>query len=131
MMNVNHIGYAVKKLENAIKSFMALGYEFGDIINDHERNIKVSFGEKDGYRIELVCPLDVSKESPVDNYLCNVRATPYHICYETHCFDNDVENLEKDGYKIIIAPAPSIAFQGRRVVFMMSLSIGLVEIVEK
>ena len=130
-MNVNHIGYAVKRIENAIVDFECLGYEFSEIIDDRERNIRVSFGEKDGYRIELVCPLDGSKESPVDNYLSNIRATPYHICYESACFDDDVKRMEKSGYKIIIAPAPALAFQGKRVVFMMSLSIGILEIVEK
>ncbi len=130
-MNVNHIGYAVKKIENAIAHFEGLGYKFNDIIYDYERNIKISFGEKDGYRVELVCPLDETKESPVDNYLINVRATPYHICYESSCFDSDVEKMERSGYKTIIPPAPAIAFQGKRVVFMMSLSIGLIEIVEK
>jgi len=83
-MKIDHIGYAVKRIDRAMSSFEKLGFCFGPIIDDIDRNIRIAFGEKDGYRIELVCPLDKKKESPVDQYLSNASGTPYHICYITH-----------------------------------------------
>ena len=78
----------------------------------------------------MVSPLDKGKASPVDQYLSNMPGTPYHICYQSNAFDTDIDNLKKTGFKEIIAPAKAIAFNGRRVVFLTNLGVGLLEIVE-
>lgn len=133
-MKIDHIGYAVKRIERALSSFESLGFVFGPIIDDIDRNVRLAFGEKDGYRIELVATLDKTKESPVTKILNNVVGTPYHICYESDNFDKDIEDrkiLSGGGYKVVVEPAPAVAFNGRRVVFMMNLGFGLLEIVEK
>lgn len=129
-MQVDHIGYAVKRLDRALKSFKALGFTFEPTVEDTDRNISIAFGEKDGYRIELVCPLDKAKESPVDAYLSSVGPTPYHICYVSDDLDGEVAALQKQGFRVVIEPKPAVAFGGRRVVFMMNLGLGLMEIVE-
>lgn len=130
-MTIDHIGYAVKKIDRAITAFQKLGYEFEQVIDDTDRNVKLAFGEKEGYRIELVAPLDKKSESPVDQYLSNAVGTPYHICYESEDLDAEVEELERQGYKVVIGAKPAVAFNGRRVVFMMNIGFGLMEIVEK
>lgn len=130
-MKVDHIGYAVKRIDKALSSFEKLGFTFEPIIDDIDRNIKISFGSKDGYRIELVAPLDKKLKSPVDQYLSNVSGTPYHICYKSEDFDTEIENIKLQGFKIIIEPRPAVAFNGKRVVFMMNIGLGLIEIVEK
>lgn len=129
-MKIDHIGYAVKKIDRAIDAFQKLGYKFDGIVDDIDRNVKLAFGIKDGYRIELVSPLDKKNESPVDPYLSNTVGTPYHICYESEAFEEDLENLKIQGYKVVIDPQPAVAFDGRRVVFMMNIGFGLMEIVE-
>ena len=93
---------------------------------DTDRNIQIIFVEKNGYRIELVCPLDKARKS-----LSSTPGTPYHICYESDDFDNEIERLKQQGFKVIIEPSPAVAFGGKRVVFLMSLGLGLMEIVEK
>ena len=130
-MKIDHIGYAVKKIERAKTSFEKLGYQFEDLIEDSDRNIAILFGEKDGYRIELVSPLDKGKESPVDSFLSKIGPTPYHICYRSDRFDDELEQLQKQGFKMTIPPAPAIAFGGKRVAFLMNLGLGLMEIVEE
>lgn len=130
-MKIDHIGYAVKIIGRALDSFQKLGYEFEPVIDDTDRNVKLAFGFKDGYRIELVSPLDKKLESPVDQYLGNIVGTPYHICYESEQFEDDIEELKGQGFKVIIEPRPAVAFDGKRVVFLMSIGFGLMEIVEK
>ncbi len=129
-MQIDHIGYAVKRLDRAISAFEKLGFSLEPMIDDTDRNIRIAFGEKDGYRIELVCPLDREKESPVDQYLKNAVGTPYHICYQSDNFDAEVESLKRQGFRVVIEPRPAVAFGGKRVVFLMSLGFGLMEIVE-
>lgn len=129
-MKIDHIGYAVKRIDRAIDAFQKLGYQFGQVINDTDRNVRLAFGENEGYRIELVAPLDKKQESPVDQYLSNAVGIPYHICYQTEDLDVEVEDLIKQGYKVVIEPRPAVAFGGCRVVFMMNIGFGLMEIVE-
>lgn len=129
-MKIDHIGYAVREIERAIISFSDLGFIFGEIIEDIDRNIKISFGEKDGYQLELVSALDRSKESPVDLYLSNIQGMPYHICFQSDYLDEEIATLEKLGFKIIIPPANAVAFENKRVAFLMNRNIGLMEIVE-
>ncbi len=129
-MRIDHIGYAVKRIDRALTAFQNLGYEFEPVIDDTDRNVRLAFGVKDGYRIELVSPLDKKQESPVDQYLSNAVGIPYHICYESESFDIDVSELVKQGYKIVVEPKPAVAFGGRRVVFMINIGFGLMEIVE-
>ncbi len=51
-MKIDHIGYAVKRIDRAITAFQKLGYEFEPVIDDTDWNVKLAFGDKDGYRIE-------------------------------------------------------------------------------
>lgn len=129
-MKIDHIGYAVKRIDRAMDSFQKLGFVFEPVIDDTDRNVKLAFGNKDGYRIELVSPLDKKLESPVDQYLVNAVGTPYHICYVSERFEDDIEELTAQGFKVIIEPRAAVAFGGKRVVFLMNIGFGLMEIVE-
>ncbi len=128
-MTIDHIGYAVKNIEKARKQMEALGFSFEPTVEDAERNIYIAFGEMDGYRVELVSP--ISSGSPVDEYLAKVGPVPYHICYRSSSIEADIENLQRNRFKVTIPLAPAIAFGGKRVVFLYALSVGLLEIVEE
>ena len=128
-MKIDHIGYAVKNIEKAQKSMEALGYEFEPVIEDKDRNVYIAFGSLDGYKVELVAPMTVG--SPVDMQLSKIGPTPYHICYKSNDIELDIENLKASKFKVSVPLAPAIAFENKRVVFMYSLSVGLIEIVEE
>lgn len=127
-MTIDHIGYAVREITKAERAMEALGFAFEETIEDHDRNIAIAFGVMDGYRIELVAPLD--GESPVDTYLAKTGPTPYHICYKSTNIEADIERLKTKRFKVSIPLAPAVAFEGKRVVFLYSLSVGMIEIVE-
>lgn len=127
-MRIDHIGYAVKNIDKAKKSMEALGYCFEPTVEDNARNIYIAFGELDGYRVELVAPM--SEGSPVDVHLFKIGPTPYHICYRSTDIEADTEKLKASRFKVSIPLAPAIAFNNKRVVFLYSLSVGLIEIVE-
>ena len=130
-MKIDHIGYAVRDIGKAKKQLAALGYVFEDTIEDADRNVFLAFGELDGYRVELVAPRNRDLESPVDSVLAKNGPTPYHICYISNNLDADVETLQKNRFKITVSPAAAVAFNGKRVVFLYSLSAGLIELVEE
>lgn len=129
-MKIDHIGYVVKNIYEAIKQLEVLGFQFGSVVNDTDRNIQISFGKNGNYCVELVCPLAQGKDSPADIYLSKIGPTPYHVCYQSENLENDIETLKRQGFKLIVNPASAAAFGGRRVAFMASLGTGLMEIVE-
>lgn len=129
-MKIDHIGYAVRDIGKARLSFTVLGFRFEETVyEDMERNIYIQFGNKDGYRIELISPLG-DGPSPVDTILRTMGAAPYHLCYVSENIELDIRKLEKGKFKVIIPLAKAVAFGGRRVVFMMNREIGMVEMVE-
>ncbi len=129
-MKIDHIGYAVKRIDKAVESFELLGFMFGDIVDDLERNVRIRFGELDGYRIELIQPLDKEKASPVDSYLSKIGPTAYHICYSSDRLEDEMEKLQNQGFRMVCKPKKAKALGDRRVVFLTSIGMGLIEIVE-
>ena len=128
-MKIDHIGYAVKDIDKAKKPMEEIGFVFEETVQDTERNIYIAFGGMDGYRVELVAP--VSEGSPVDMYLGKVGPTPYHICYKSADIVNDIGRLKKKQFRITKPLSSAMAFGGKRVAFLYSLSAGLIEIVEE
>lgn len=129
-MRIHHIGYLVKNIEMAEKQFSMLGYEkTGEAVSDDFRGAKIQFLEKDGYCIELVCPMNA--DSVVSNLLKRYRNAPYHLCYETDDFDETVRNLLAGGFTQIDMPCPAPAIGGRRVCFFWGTGIGMTEILER
>lgn len=129
-MKIDHIGYAVKKIEEARFAFEKLGFRFEELIQDEDRNLYLQFGYNDDYRIELISTLNIENGSPVSSILKKTGPLPYHLCYISDNLEQDIAILEKQQFKVTVPPAPAIAFGGKRVVFMMHRHIGLIEVVE-
>lgn len=128
-MKIHHIGYAVKNMEKAKGIFETLGYHFDRTVKDVDRKLYILFGEKDGMLIELLCPME--NGSPIDDLLKKNGATPYHICYETEDIEKEIERLKTIHFKLVVPPKEACAIQGRKVAFLMNLSVGIIELVEK
>lgn len=129
-MKIHHIGYLVKDLTKSMKVFENLGYiNIDNIVYDEFRKINICFMKKDGYTIELVSP--VGDDSVVSNLLRRYNNSPYHICYESNSFEDDIKNLSNNGFVMIDGPLSAPAISNKRVVFLFGSSIGLIEIVEK
>lgn len=126
-LKIHHIGYLVKKTEAALLTFEALGYQVVQAaMYDDIRKVNICFLQKDDYCIELVSP--AAKDSLVYGLLKKYKNCPYHICYETTDFDRDYQMLLSNGFISIDTPAPAPALQGRDVVFLMSASMGMIEL---
>ena len=126
-LKIHHIGYLVKKIEAAIRTFENLGYQLlQDVMYDDIRKVNICFLQKDNYCIELVSP--AAEDSLVSGLLKKYKNCPYHICYETADFDSDYQMLLSNGFISIDTPTPAPALQGRDVVFLTSASMGMIEL---
>lgn len=127
ILKIHHIGYLVKKMENAKQAFEALGYQIEqDTVHDDIRKVDICFLIKDGYRIELVSP--ASADSVVSGLLKKYKNAPYHICYETNDPETAYRKLTENGFTAIDTPTPAPALGGCNVVFLMSPVIGMIEL---
>ncbi len=126
-LKVHHIGYLVKKIDAAIQAFTKLDYvTMQPTVYDEIRKVHICFMQKDGYVIELIAP--ASEDSVVSGLIKKCKNSPYHICYESADFDKDYQMLMDNGYASIDAPTPAPALSGRRVVFLMNASMGMIEL---
>jgi len=127
-MKVHHIGYAVKEIDEAVKKFRDLGYVVEDKIEDESRKVVIAFARNNDVLVELVAPM--GEGSPVDGILDKNGAAPYHICYEVHNIEEACKELKKEGWTVLIKPAPAPAINGALVVFLYNRIVGLIELVE-
>ena len=126
-LTIHHIGYLVKKIVPAIRSFEALGFQVArEVTRDDIREVDICFLEKDGYRVELVSPY--SATSVVAGLLKKYKNCPYHICYATSHFEEALEELTSHGYVMMGSPTPAPAIDQHPVVFLMNASLGMIEL---
>lgn len=137
-MVVHHVGYLTKDLDKAIKAFEQLGfYKETKIIHDQDRKINICFlisecevyNKGEGYRAELIQPTGI--ESPMYPLLKRYKNVPYHFCFLTKNIDITIENLVKDGYKVIQEPLAAPALENRKVCFLIGDASGIIELLEE
>jgi len=128
-MKIHHVGYAVNDIDKALVEFKLVGFNVLSKTKDFDRNINIVFIEKDNYIIELISP--ISLNSPINKILSKNGLIPYHLCYESSDFYNDLDKFKKIGWLIIEEPQKAVAINNSLVVFLYSKNIGIVNMVEK
>lgn len=79
-MEIHHIGYLCKDIQESISAFIALNYVLEkEVVFDEMRQVNICFLLNGTYRIELIAPVD--ETSPIYGLLKKYKNTPYHICY--------------------------------------------------
>lgn len=131
MVLINHIGYAVESISDAIdKLSKIVQFEGGDnIICDEQRNVKIAIVKVGKVSIEFIEPLNES--SPVSKIIQKNGSIPYHICFS--CNENlekEICNLKENGFVLIEQPMIAPALNNKRVAFMYSKELGLIELLE-
>lgn len=129
LLEMDHIGYAVKDIEKSAALYVAAGWELSPIYEEQVQHAKIAFLSKPGMTtIELVSPLN--GESPVDNILRTQGVVPYHICYVVDDIMQAMENLYDEGFKPLFMPVESVAMEKRKICYLYHIDIGYVELVE-
>lgn len=128
-MKVHHIGFLAKNGKATVEEYKTIGavVEQEERV-DNIRRIKITFIILDGYRIEIIEPID--KESPYYPLMKRFKNSPYHTCYEVSDLDESLEKLQAEGYVVTSMPEAAPCLDGRRVAFLMSRSMGLIELLE-
>ncbi len=128
-----HVGEAVPSLGPAAEAMTDLfGYKVvSGPYDDPIQKVTVLFLAKtarDLAEFELIAPL--SADSPIQSMLAKSGGGAYHLCFETSELEGALEHARKNGCIVVAAPAPAVAFQGRRIAWIYSRSRQLFELVE-
>ena len=125
----HHIGYATLSLAREREHFGLLGYKCeGEEFIDPIQGIVGCFLIGSGPRIELLANL------PGRNTLTpwlKGSAKMYHLAWLVVNLDATLAAARSRGAKLAAAPAPSVAFGGRRICFLMLRNGLLTEFIER
>ncbi len=99
LKKINHIGVAVKSIEEAKKIFELLGAEVEgeEIVEDQK--VKVAFIPVGETRIELLEP--TSEDSPVAKFLAKRGEGIHHIAFQVDDVEKALQLLEEKGIQLI------------------------------
>ena len=128
-----HIGVAVPELDPAAEMLSSL---FGSSLvsgpfDDPIQKVKVAFltqTQEDAGEIELIAPL--SEDAPIQSMLKKTGGGAYHLCFETNDMERALSHVRQQKCLVVSAPAPAVAFEGRRIAWFYTPSRLLVELVE-
>lgn len=128
---INHIGVAVKDLDEATKFYgEILGLEIGGIEEVREQKVKVAFVPLGESRIELLQSTDPA--GPVARFIEKRGEGIHHIALEVERIEDTLQKLKERGVQLI-DEKPRIGAHGMRIAFLHPRSTKgvLIELCEK
>lgn len=99
MQKIDHIGIAVKNLDEAITTYQKLGFEVSDIEEVPSQKVKVAFIEIGETRIELLEP--TSFESTIAKFIKKRGQGIHHLAIEVDDIEKKIEFLKDAGIDLI------------------------------
>jgi methylmalonyl-CoA/ethylmalonyl-CoA epimerase len=125
----HHVGYATRSIEKEAAFFASLGYrQEGKAFVDPIQGVAGCFLTGPGPRIELLESLPGSVTlSP----WLNAGIRLYHFGYLVANIEGSIEWARSQRGKVTVAPVPAVAFEGRRISFVMMRNGFLLEFIEK
>ena len=129
---LHHVGFVVADIASAMEGFLrSLNASWNEQIwEDPLQRVKVAFltarpGEP---QIELVEP--VGDHSPVRRFLVEKGGGLHHCCYETDDLAAELRGFRSRKAILARPPQPAVAFDGRRVAWVITQEKLLVELLE-
>lgn len=128
-MKIDHVGIAVRSLEEAVKTFEALGLRVHEIEEVPEQKVKVAMLPIGESRIELLEA--TSEDSPVAKFLASRGEGVHHIAISVENIEEALERARNAGIRLV-DEKPRVGAGGKRVAFLHPKSMHgvLIEFVE-
>ncbi len=120
-MKIDHIGIAVKSIEESKLFYEALGLKVSHIEVVEEQGVKTAFLKIGESNIELLEPLN--ENSPVFKFLEKRGGGIHHIAIEVKNIEKILEDLKEKGFKLI-NEKPVKGAHGKSVAFVHPKATG-------
>lgn len=131
--NLHHVGFVVSSIQNEVHRFaISIGASWnGKTFHDRLQKVKVTFLRtecREDALIELVEPAGM--DSPVFHFLERGGGL-HHLCYEVTDLDNHLCKMRGSGAMVLKPPLPAVAFEGRRISWVVTRQKLLLEFLER
>jgi methylmalonyl-CoA/ethylmalonyl-CoA epimerase len=131
-LRLHHVGFVVASIENEMPGFLrSLAAQWnGRIFDDPQQRVKVAFltTRPEDPQLELVEP--AGENSPVFHFLQDRGGGLHHTCYEVGNLDEQLASFRSRGAIIAKRPKPAVAFEGRRIAWVLTPQKLLIELLE-
>lgn len=130
---LHHVGYVVADVEESLPQWQAsldAGW-VSPVYHDPLQKVNVVFlqpGAEDSVQVELVAP--AGEGSPVAPFLAKGGGL-HHMCYEVDDLDAHLAVMKNRKAVVIRPPKPAVAFEGRRIAWMVTRERLVLEFVER
>lgn len=114
-MRIDHIGIAVKNLEDAIKTFEALGFKVKGIEEVKEQKVKVAMLPVGESKIELLEA--TAEDSAIAKFIASRGEGIHHIAINVESIEKSLEVAKNSGIKLI-DEKPRIGAGGKKIAFL-------------
>jgi len=122
LTHIEHIGIAVKNLEESIKFYEeVLGLKCYAIEEVKDQRVKTAFFMVGQTKVELLESTD--PEGPIGKFLEKKGEGVHHIAYAVQGIESALENLEQKGIQLI-DKAPRKGAEGLHIAFLHPKSTG-------
>ncbi|MBO8174422.1 MAG: methylmalonyl-CoA epimerase [Thermococcus sp.] len=127
---IDHVGIAVKNLDEAIKLWEALGLKVAEIEEVPEQKVRVAVFKVGESRIELL--EGTSEDSPISKFIAKRGEGIHHIALGVENIEEHLEKLKEQGFRLI-DEKPRIGAGGARIAFVHPKSVNgvLLELCER
>lgn len=131
-MKFDHIGLVVKNIEESVSLFSSdlPGFASSAIYTDKNIDVRIQFIEyQNSNKIELIQPL--SELSPIKSVLDKKNSSNiHHLAYSCKNIEQTCNHLREKGYGFLTKFYQAEAFNGARVIFLLSPLDFIVELIE-
>ncbi len=129
LLKIDHIGIAVKSLDERLGLYRALGLEPTGREVVESQKVEVSFLPVGESTIELLEP--TAPDSPVAKFLASRGEGVHHVCYRVKNLETALSSLRAKGIPLI-NETPVVGAHGARVAFLHPKGTGgvLIELKE-
>ncbi|WP_324736179.1 methylmalonyl-CoA epimerase [Thermococcus sp. SY098] len=127
---IDHIGIAVKNLDEAIKLWESLGLKVAEIEEVPEQKVRVAVFKVGESRIELL--EGTSEDSPISKFIAKRGEGIHHIALGVENIEEHLERLKEQGFRLI-DEKPRIGAGGAKIAFVHPKSVNgvLLELCER
>ena len=99
-IKIDHIGIAVKNLDEAIKKYQkVLGIEPDEVIRSPEMDMGVAMYSLNDVKIEVMEP--TKQEGPIARFIDSRGEGIHHICFEVEDIDEKINYLLGEGIRLV------------------------------
>jgi methylmalonyl-CoA/ethylmalonyl-CoA epimerase len=132
LLRLHHIGFVVANIADSAPGFLrSMGGSWDEkVFADPGQKVKVTFLRitAGDVCVELVEPN--AEDAPVNKFLREKGPGLHHLCYEVNKLEQALVELRAKGGLIAKPPKPAIAFEGRRIAWLITAEKLLLELLE-